>query len=267
VARAAAEDYARAQQAIEAVEQDVERSRADVYAVMNTVTALTAAIQSAGAQRERAVESEQRFEMESRELQAELETARSERQTAGEQLRRAQDGLDAARVARAARESELASARIEHEWRARDVRSREQDLAGLAARLRSLEELDNHRAGFADAARMVLVNANGRVGQMGALADFLDVEPRYERAVEACLGDLLQHVLVERIEHVSAGLRLIRQEDAGRCGFIVGRPGEAGGEAPPVRRARRRRAPSVCRMWCASAVRTRPRCAPRLATR
>ena len=76
---------------------------------------------------------------------------------------------------------------------------------------------------------MVLVNANGRVGQMGALADFLEVEPRYERAVEACLGDLLQHVLVERIEHVSAGFRLIRQEDAGRCGFIVGHPG---GERP-----------------------------------
>ncbi len=225
VAQAAAEDYARAQQAIEAVEQDVERARADVYAVLNTVTALNAAIQSAGAQRERAVQSEQRFDLESRELAGELDKVRVERQTSGEQLRRAQEGLDAARLAKAARESELASARSEHESRARDLRSREHELAGTAARLRSLEELDAHRAGFADAARMVLVNANGRVGQMGALADFLEVEPRYERAVEACLGDLLQHVLVERIEHVSAGLRLIRQEDAGRCGFIVGRPG------------------------------------------
>jgi hypothetical protein len=71
---------------------------------------------------------------------------------------------------------------------------------------------------------MVLVNANGKVGQMGAVADFIEVEPRYERAVEACLGDLLQHILVERLEHVSAGLKLIRQEDAGRCGFVVGSP-------------------------------------------
>ena len=125
-------------------------------------------------------------------------------------------------MARAARESELASARLEHEWRSRDVRTREQELAGMAARLHSLEEIDTHRGGFADAARMVLVNANGKVGQMGALADFIEVEPRYERAVEACLGDLLQHVLVERLEHVSAGLKLIRQEDAGRCGFVVG---------------------------------------------
>ena len=75
----------------------------------------------------------------------------------------------------------------------------------------SLEELDAHRAGFSDAARMVLVQANGRVGQMGALADVLEVEPRYERAVEACLGDLLQHVLV-------GGTSTPRQASAGPAG-------------------------------------------------
>lgn len=227
--QAASDEYARAQQRIEGVEQDVERARGDVYAVVNTLTALNAAAQSAAAQRERAVESAQRFEMESRELANELDEVRAGRQSAAAELRRAQEELEEARLARTARETELATARIEHEWRAREVRSREQELAGLSARLRSLEEMDAHRAGFADAARMVLVNANGTVGQMGALADFVEVEPRYERAVEACLGELLQHVLVERLDHVSAGLRLIRQEDAGRCGFIVAKPGDGTG--------------------------------------
>jgi len=224
VAAAAAEEYTRAWMAIEALEQDVEKARADVYAVLNTITALTAAHDSAAAQRERAVDAKSRLDLEARELGVELEKARAQRVAAAEALHRAQDGLESARMARAARESELASARLEHEWRAREVRTREQELAGMAARLHSLEEIDTHRGGFADAARMVLVNANGRVGQMGAVADFIEVEPRYERAVEACLGDLLQHILVERLEHVSAGLKLIRQEDAGRCGFIVGKP-------------------------------------------
>ena len=224
VASVAAEEYTQAWMAIEALEQDVEKARGDVYAVLNTITALTAAHDSAATQRERAVDTQSRLEMEARELGAELERARAQRLSAAEALHRAQEGLDSARISRAARESELASARLEHEWRAREVRTREQDLAGMSARLRSLEEIDTHRGGFADAARMVLVNANGKVGQMGALADFIDVEPRYERAVEATLGDLLQHVLVERLEHVSAGLKLIRQEDAGRCGFVVGSP-------------------------------------------
>jgi chromosome segregation protein len=223
-ATAAAEEYTQAWMGIEALEQDVEKARGDLYAILNTITALTAAHDSAAAQRERAVETRSRLELEARELGVELERARAQRVSAAEALRRAQDSLDSARMSMAARESELASARVEHEWRAREVRTREQQLAGMSARLHSLEEIDTHRGGFADAARMVLVNANGRVGQMGAVADFIEVEPRYERAVEACMGDLLQHILVERLEHVSAGLKLIRQEDAGRCGFIVGRP-------------------------------------------
>jgi chromosome segregation protein len=224
LAAAAAEEYTRAWMAIEALEQDVEKARGDVYAILNTITALTAAHDSSAAQRERAAEASARLDLEARELGAELEKARAQKLAAAEALHRAQEGLESARMARAARESELASARLEHEWRSRDVRAREQELAGMSARLRSLEEIDTHRGGFADAARMVLVNANGKVGQMGALADFIEVEPKYERAVEACLGDLLQHVLVERLEHVSAGLKLIRQEEAGRCGFVVGSP-------------------------------------------
>jgi chromosome segregation protein len=226
LATAAAEEYTRAWMAIEALEQDVEKARGDVYAILNTITALTAAHDSAAAQRERAIDVHGRLDLESRELNAELDRARAQRVAAAEALHRAQDGLESARLARLARESELQSARLEHEWRSRDVRTREQELAGMAARLHSLEEIDTHRGGFADAARMVLVNANGKVGQMGAVADFIEVEPRYERAVEACMGDLLQHILVERLDQVSAGLQLIRQEDAGRCGFIVGRPTE-----------------------------------------
>jgi chromosome segregation protein len=223
-AAAAAEEYTQAWMGIEALEQDVEKARGDLYAILNTITALTAAHDSAAAQRERAVATQSRLELEARELGAELDRARAQRVSAAEVLHRALESLESARMSKTARASELTTARLEHEWRAREVRTREQELAGMSARLHSLEEIDTHRGGFADAARMVLVNANGKVGQMGAVADFIEVEPRYERAVEACMGDLLQHILVERLEHVSAGLKLIRQEDAGRCGFIVGQP-------------------------------------------
>jgi chromosome segregation protein len=221
----AASQHQRAQQGIEAAEADVERARAELYAVMNTVTALTAALEAATAQRERAAEALGRLEVETADLQTEHERAAAVRASATASLAQVHDSVDATKIARAARESELASARIEHEWRAREVRSREHELASLSARLRSLEELDAHRAGFSDAARIVLVQANGHVGQMGALADVVEVEPRYERAVEACLGELLQHVLVKHHDQAAAGLSLVRREDAGRCGFVVVEPG------------------------------------------
>jgi chromosome segregation protein len=123
--------------------------------------------------------------------------------------------------ARTARETELASARIELEWRSNGLRAKERELAGLSARLASLTDLETARAGYTDAARIVLAQANGHVGQQGSVADYLEVEPKYERAVEACLGDLLQHVIVGTHKQAEAGLDLIRQENAGRCGFVV----------------------------------------------
>ena len=224
-AESAALEYGQAQQAIEAADQEVDRARAEVYAVVNTVTALTAALEAATGQRERAAEAMSRLEVEAADLRTEYDRAVAARAAANDSLARSQESLEGTRLSRVGRESELAIAKTEHEWRAREVRSREHELAALTARLRSLEELDAHRAGFSDAARMVLVQANGRVGQMGALADVIDVEPRFERAVEACLGELLQHVLVQRHEHAAAGLALVRQEDAGRCGFVIVDPG------------------------------------------
>ncbi|MEW6320940.1 MAG: chromosome segregation protein SMC [Acidobacteriota bacterium] len=231
----AAAAHAAAQAAIEAAEQDVERARGDLYAVINTMTALTTAIESSVAQRERVAETLERLDVEAADLRTEHERAQAARASAMDALAAAQAALEASRVARGARESELASARIEHEWRAREVRAREHELAALTARLRSLEELDAHRAGFRDAARRILSEAGGRVRPLGALADVLDVEPRYERAVEACLGDLLQHVLVEDHAQVAAGLALVREEDAGRCGFLVVGPMVA--EAPAADRS------------------------------
>ena len=120
--------------------------------------------------------------------------------------------------------------------------AREQELAALEARLASLEELDAARAGYSDGARAVLAEANGHVGQQGAIADYLEVDPGYERAVEACLGDLVEHVVVERAEHAAAGLELLRERHAGRCGFIVTSAVGSGRRVQPHRTGRRPRA-------------------------
>ncbi|MCA1560239.1 MAG: hypothetical protein LC804_08225 [Acidobacteria bacterium] len=55
------------------------------------------------------------------------------------------------------------------------------------------------------------------------MADYLEVERGYERGVEACLGDLLQHVVVETHDEAAAGLQLARELNAGRVGFLVAR--------------------------------------------
>ncbi|MEZ5418412.1 MAG: chromosome segregation protein SMC [Vicinamibacterales bacterium] len=231
-AQTAAETYAAAQRDIASVEADVERARGEVYAVINTATALTAAIQHAAAERERAAAVVGRLEIEGRDLEGELSRAIEARERAAEALRQAQADLAATEQARATRERDLATARIEHEWREREKRQREHDLAGMSARLASLEEIEAARAAFSDGARMLLANADAAVGQMGALADYVEVQPRYERAVEATLGDLLEHVVVDSHAQAHTGFQLVRAQGAGRCGFIV--IGDGAQAAPPA---------------------------------
>jgi chromosome segregation protein len=228
VAAEAQDDLTRAQRQIEGLEGDVEAARSEVFAALNTVTALQHAMQHASQQRERVGETLAKLEVEQEDLRRETETTERERAAAADLLGRTNELLETVKLDRAARESELATARTEHDVRTREVRAREQELAASDARLASLEELASTRADFGDAARMVLVRANGHVGQQGAVADYLEVDRRYERAVEACLGELLQHVIVERHDQAAAGLSLVREHDAGRCGFVVIDPGSNG---------------------------------------
>jgi chromosome segregation protein len=206
---------------IEGLEADVEAARSEVFSAINAATALRHALEHACAAREKVSDTLSKLEVERGDVRVESDRASADRTAAADGLRRAHEAIEATRIARAARESELASARIEHEWRARAVRSREHELAGIEARLKSLEELEAARAGYGDAARAVLIQANGRVNQQGAVADYLEVEAGYERAVEATLGDLLEHVVVERAEHAEAGFQLVREAAAGRCGFLI----------------------------------------------
>jgi len=217
----AADAHARAQQQIEGLEADVEAARSSVFATLNSATALRHAMEHAAAQRDRVAATLAKLDVESADVRREAEAVEGQLTEARAALARSRAALDRIVAEQAARESELDATRACWAAHERALREREQDLARAEARLASLVELEASRAEFGDAARMVLLQANGRVGQRGAVADYLEVDRRYERAVEACLGDLLQYVIVERHDHAAAGLTLVREENAGRCGFVV----------------------------------------------
>jgi chromosome segregation protein len=214
-------EYSQQSQHIEGLEADVEAARSEVFSAMNVATTLRHAIEHAEEAAHRVSAELSKLDLEESELRMETERLEDDRRVTADGLRRAKEAAEASVHAKTARETELATARIELEWKSNSLQARERELAGLTARLASLTDLERARAGYTEAARIVLQQANGHVGQQGSVADYLDVEPKYERAVEACLGDLLQHVIVSSHEQAQAGLDLIRQENAGRCGFVV----------------------------------------------
>jgi chromosome segregation protein len=214
-------DYARALAAVQAVEREADETRGVVLGASATLSALSQARDHAAAARDRVAADRERLELEAREIEAEaarLRAASAETARAVEEARRARD--EAARD-RAAAEGVLAQLRLDRDAQQTALAAREREVAGLEARLGSLEDLVHQRATFGDGARFLLSDAGDAFRHRGAVADHLAVERSYERAVDALLGDLLQHILVEHADDVSAALALMADRRSGRCGFAV----------------------------------------------
>jgi chromosome segregation protein len=215
--------------ALQSLEAEVEEKRQAVYHAMTAISSLQHAIENAEAARQRVEDELARLDAERSDVEVEDRRLQVEFEDGRRQVLDAQSALERVRATGETRQAELAESREEHEQRRQATRAREQELASVEARLQSLEELEAARAQYGDAARFLLADADAddRLRHFGSLADHLDVERGYERAVEACLGDLLQYVLVATHDDASRGLTMIREHNAGRCGFLV-----VGGDAP-----------------------------------
>jgi chromosome segregation protein len=214
-------EYQRALAAVQGVEHDADQTRAAVMSATTTLQALRQARDNATAARDRVAEDRSRLDVELRDLQQESDRAARDRSEAETALASARESASVAMEARTQAEGALARARNQRDRLSQLLSETHREMAGLGARLQSLGEIDRKRTTFGDAARFLLAEAPETVGQHGAFADHLRVEPSFERAVDALLGDLLQHVVVDRSEQVTQALARLDERKSGRCGFLV----------------------------------------------
>ncbi|MGB0034487.1 MAG: AAA family ATPase, partial [Candidatus Acidiferrales bacterium] len=98
-------------------------------------------------------------------------------------------------------------------------------LSAERARHASIEQILSERAYTADAVQK-LFNVNGEgesrgFRAVGLLADYAEVEEKYEGAIEQFLREELEYVVVESFDHARAGIALLRDEMGGRATFFV----------------------------------------------
>jgi chromosome segregation protein len=219
----AAEDEAlqAASRRLEDLERAVEDARSRVFANQTAAAALGHAIERAAEARDRLEDAMGRLAAEAADLEVERARAQAEQEAAAEGLAAARRAIEEIRAAREGRQAALAAARAEREACLAGLRERERDLAAVAARRQSLEELEAAREGYGEAARLLLADPEARLAHRGSVADHLETDGHWERAVEAALGDLLQCILVDDAEEMQRGLALVRDRDAGRAGFLL----------------------------------------------
>jgi chromosome segregation protein len=169
---------------------------------------------------------------------SDLQRLTASKEDVSQALSRRQMELESIQERRRGAEEELAVRKRS----AADARQRMETLrteaGNLRARRDSLEEILSHRAYTTDSVkRLFEAIQKGDTPDfrpLGVLADFVEVDPTYEKAAEEFLHDELEYVVAPNWEHAERGVDLMRADIEGRATFLV-HPGPAGeGESAAV---------------------------------
>ncbi|MCC6859379.1 MAG: chromosome segregation protein SMC [Bryobacterales bacterium] len=168
---------------------------------------------------------------------ADLERLAAIREQLSEATARRQMELETVTGERRRVEEELALSKGQAAEGRRAIDQLRAETSQLKARRDSLEEILSHRAYTTESVKKLFgAIEQGQTGEfrpMGVLADFVEVDPAYEKAAEEFLHEELEYVVVPSWQQAESGIDLMRSDLDGRATFMV-HPEQAAGAAEPV---------------------------------
>jgi chromosome segregation protein len=212
-----------ARTALAEVEQQQERSRNAILETVSTTSTL----------KNQLTQAQERLgtvEREGHRLYAEMMTANGQVETFGGQ--RGQLALEFETVSQrvSTLSEEIAQTRQVLEGKRREEGEAKTRLDGLRAEFASalgkkgsLEAVIAEHGYSTESVRRLFQSGGlqGGLAPVGVLADFLEVEPKFEGVVEDFLRDELNYIVVKSWDAVDEGLRLLRTDVDGRATFLV----------------------------------------------
>jgi chromosome segregation protein len=206
------------EQAIEASRTAVLRLLGEVSTLRNQLAQLNEYL--AGIERETA-----RAHKEEQTSAAELELLAVARKALSETMAQRQLELESVAGERQRTEEDL-SVRRQHAVEVRGAIDRlRTECSQMQARKESLEEVLAHRSYTTESVkRLFAALEKGKAQDLrpqGVLADFVEVDPQFEKPAEEFLHDELEYVVVENWAQADRGLDFLRAELDGRATFLV----------------------------------------------
>jgi chromosome segregation protein len=173
------------------------------------------------------------FEREAERLLSESDIARQELETLGMQRGQVKMSFESVTERLKRLEAEIAELRLQIEAsRSEESQSKRRgdqlrgEVATLAGRRSSLEALIREHSYSTDTVRNLFKtnaykeNTDG-MAAVGTLADFLEVDGKYENVVDEFLRDELNYVVVKSWDAAHAGMNLLQTDVTGRATFLV----------------------------------------------
>jgi chromosome segregation protein len=124
-------------------------------------------------------------------------------------------------------DEELKSLQIELYQTGETLSGRKETLHSIRARLDSLVDLQKNRAGYLQGIKALLKGKETGEFQTdlaGCLADFIEVQPQFEKAIESVLSERLQGILVNSPDESSNLIQYLKDKNLGKGLFILKEP-------------------------------------------
>ena len=156
---------------------------------------------------------------------AEIERLDAAKKSLAEILMARQLELEAVTGERRRTEEDLAARRTAAAELRQTIDHEKTEVSRVRARKESLDQVLAHRSYTTDSVKKLFASLEtGKAGDLkpaGVLADYVEVDPLYEKPAEEFLHDELEYVVVESWQQAERGLDFIRAELNGRATFLV----------------------------------------------
>ncbi len=215
---------------LRAKEEEIRGQRADTLRTSTRISDIRHSIQSQ-------IKDEENLRMREARAATEKKEAAAGLAVKEEPLRLLSEKLSGAEGRKQAVVEEIGNVRARLEGLVRDKTSAAEGLkkakdehARANAKLATLEEMEKNHESLKDGARSIML-MESKGGVLGLVADVIETNAGYEKAVEAVLGDRLQTVVVESHRDGMEAIEYLKANSAGRGSFVPVREARS---APPV---------------------------------
>jgi chromosome segregation protein len=203
----------------------LERQRQAIFALLGESNRLRNQLTQVETQQQGVAKNAERAQREEAEAQSETERLDRVKAELSEKLSARQLSLESLADRRKFLETELSTRRQQVVDTRKNLDQLRTETSRLKARRDSLEDIIQHRSYTTDSVKRLFtaIDKGSATGlkPMGVLADFIEVDPTYEKATEEFLVEELEYVVVDRWEDAERGIDLMRQDLDGRATFLV----------------------------------------------
>lgn len=201
---------------------DIEDKKSTYIDLLSQKAAMNNELTSIELQINQQLQSDERMTTKSTVLQSDLDVAKEQLATIEPLLNAVKKELAEQLQDYEATQKNLKHEKAQYEEKRKLLYEGYRELEQLRSRRDTLAELEADFAGFYQGVKAVLkARENNQLsGVHGAVAELIQVDGEYSKAIETALGAATQHIVMDTDQEAKSAIRFLKQKQAGRATFL-----------------------------------------------